>query len=1143
MTRINTNVSSLNAQKTLARNNQSLQTAMTRLSTGLRINSGKDDPAGMIAAAIQSNDIASTQMAISNTQRGSMLIGTADSALGQITGLLRDIRGLVTEVGNTAVMSADQIAANQLQVDSALQAIDRISQVTQFQGQRLLDGSLDFINTAQVIPQIQSLEVDTANLGATGQMAVSVEVAAHAERAQITTSSGEAMANAKLSFAARAEVVSGVWIQADSNSSAYDGVKFAFATGGTAGSETAAYNSTTKTLTVTGAAASTWTQVIAAINSTTVGVGNLFTASGSGGAVGASPTLDHDTLSQVSINIGARAKGIDFNNVKVTMASSATVTSGEAVANYDENSKQLTITVNNGTTGNGAADRLTDSTLLSAIVAKINAVTLSDGTTLAFNATYPTGSAGTDRVFGMITADTATLANSSVSGYMNSAFTAGARATGALTLAAGASIHTNAAGTFAFAAGAGGTVAVRSLVAGTPDTAVTFTKVAAATSAAYTAGTNTLAVSVDDRTTGTFALAGMAHAATITFTSNAAGIGDLDVTFTRTGGAGPSTASYTAGASPALAIEIADTDVETLTTFLGIIQTELTAHAAPFTMTNTGTGTDPVAGATTPDDFTTARTATVDDVIDAIVGHSGAPGTFTAQLLTGNASTLLDGETLTNFNAKAAALDIKSTTLGSTADNVRVAFHTSADVAVGHETAVYDSLLKTLNVTMNASSTVAQVVAAINNSVDTTGAATGAWKATNLNPTVTDGGVFSADAGFVFTSADTVSVEALNPGANYNDMQIRFQTVASLSGTAKAQAGYDEASNTFTIQVKNSEAAADAVTLQDISTAISAVSGFAGSYTTKNAASYVNQSSGIIFGKSVDTTAIGNTGSTGGNTLVADLSLEIGSNDGQQVFTFKAGTTANQVAAAVNVVSDATGVVADQDNSLVDLRSAVYGSKGFVSVNVISEGAGGLLKQSVSSFRENGVDANAKINGVQATANGNQLSINTSSLAMTLNMQAETNGNFRFNILGGGAQFQLGPDVVSNQQLRVGIQSINTARMGGVSGKMYQLSSGSSAALGTDANLAAKIVDDAITSVTSLRGRLGAIQALSMQTNQNTLEDMVENMKTSLSLIQDTDFAAETANLTRAQILTQSGMAVLSIANQQPQQVLSLLPR
>ena len=122
MTRINTNVSSLTAQKTLAKSHAQLQQALTRLSTGLRINSGKDDPAGLIASESLNSDIVSTQKAISNSQRANQMIGTADSALGQVTSLLNDIRGLVTEAANSGAMSSDEIAANQLQVDSALEA-------------------------------------------------------------------------------------------------------------------------------------------------------------------------------------------------------------------------------------------------------------------------------------------------------------------------------------------------------------------------------------------------------------------------------------------------------------------------------------------------------------------------------------------------------------------------------------------------------------------------------------------------------------------------------------------------------------------------------------------------------------------------------------------------------------------------------------------------------------------------------------------------------------------------------------------------------------------------------------------------------------------------------------------------------------
>ena len=188
MSRINTNVSSLVAQKTLNRSNNELQTALTRLSTGLRINSGKDDPAGLIASEVLRSDITSVNKAITNTERAVQLISTADSALSQVSNLLNDIRGLVVEAANSGALSDEQIAANQLQVDSSLEAIDRIAQTTTFQGRTLLDGSLDFLTTAgSGFGTVSDLSIDQANLGASGSLDVDVTISTAATQAQLTS--------------------------------------------------------------------------------------------------------------------------------------------------------------------------------------------------------------------------------------------------------------------------------------------------------------------------------------------------------------------------------------------------------------------------------------------------------------------------------------------------------------------------------------------------------------------------------------------------------------------------------------------------------------------------------------------------------------------------------------------------------------------------------------------------------------------------------------------------------------------------------------------------------------------------------------------------------------------------------------------
>jgi len=80
-----------------------------------------------------------------------------------------------------------------------------------------------------------------------------------------------------------------------------------------------------------------------------------------------------------------------------------------------------------------------------------------------------------------------------------------------------------------------------------------------------------------------------------------------------------------------------------------------------------------------------------------------------------------------------------------------------------------------------------------------------------------------------------------------------------------------------------------------------------------------------------------------------------------------------------------------------------------------------------------------------------------------------------------------------------------------------------------------------ITKVASLRGRLGAFQKTTLETNIASLNDTLENLTDAESAIRDSDFAKESAELTRSQILVQSGTSVLAIANSNPQNVLALL--
>jgi flagellin len=320
MTRINTNVGSLNAQKSLQWTNAQLQQALTRLSTGLRINVGKDDPAGLIASEILRSDIVSSQKAITNSERANQMMATADSALGQISLLLHDIRGLVEEAANAGAMSDEQIAANQLQIDAALQAINRVAQTTKFQGNGLLDGTLDFITNSATIPDIKDLKINQATIGSTGQLDVNVEILTAATQASIESASGDAMAVATLKFAPRTTLVltgaAELSITAMTAGPQMEGVTVTLTDTGT---DSATYNQETKVLALTydSVGATTAADLATLINAIPGGgLPDLFYAVGDAVAVDA--LVSGDTLVAPEMVFTAKTAGTEFNNVKVS---------------------------------------------------------------------------------------------------------------------------------------------------------------------------------------------------------------------------------------------------------------------------------------------------------------------------------------------------------------------------------------------------------------------------------------------------------------------------------------------------------------------------------------------------------------------------------------------------------------------------------------------------------------------------------------------------------------------------------------------------------------------------------------------------------------------------------------------------------
>ena len=137
---INTNVNSLNAQRNTLNTQNSLATSMQRLSSGLRVNSARDDAAGLAIADRMNTQVRGMNVAIRNANDGISLAQTAEGALSEIGNNLQRIRELAVQSAN-ATNSASDRAALQLEVSQLVSEIDRVASQTQFNGLNLLDGS------------------------------------------------------------------------------------------------------------------------------------------------------------------------------------------------------------------------------------------------------------------------------------------------------------------------------------------------------------------------------------------------------------------------------------------------------------------------------------------------------------------------------------------------------------------------------------------------------------------------------------------------------------------------------------------------------------------------------------------------------------------------------------------------------------------------------------------------------------------------------------------------------------------------------------------------------------------------------------------------------------------------------------------
>jgi flagellin len=263
-------------------------------------------------------------------------------------------------------------------------------------------------------------------------------------------------------------------------------------------------------------------------------------------------------------------------------------------------------------------------------------------------------------------------------------------------------------------------------------------------------------------------------------------------------------------------------------------------------------------------------------------------------------------------------------------------------------------------------------------------------------------------------------------------------------------------------------------------------------------------------------------------------------------FNASSNTTAGDLINSINAASTQTGVVASFSGSAINLNSTAYGTGG--QINLVD--ANGVIRSGGA-----GVDTKA------GTAAAATLKIGTTTAAFTGGINGnggltleDADGN-TFTLSDGGnatssTATAVGQVVVGSATFQVGAESGQTASLSLGDFAASQLGTGAVSGLNlgnlnltsqSGASDAMQVINQAISDVTTARGNIGNFQSNVLQVNVNNLTTAQQNLSASLSTIQDTNVASEMTNFTKLQILEQSGISVLSQANQLPQQILSLI--
>jgi len=318
---VNTNIASLTAQRNLTGSQNDLSTSLQRLSSGLRINSAKDDAAGLAISERFTAQIRGLNQGIRNANDGISVAQTAEGAMSEITNNLQRIRELAVQSAN-ASNTADDRSALQVEVNALLSEIQRVATNTNFNGNQLLNGTFNGAtfqvgaNKGETVDFGNIADMQTAALGSTttntsaglsaNSSTITVLTAVTAGTFTIDSGNGNgAVSIGGLDAAASAQVRAGDLVTAINNVSSQTGV------GATYNTSTGAIvlNSEAAVVTIAGAGATATTTGIAAGTnntvSTTTGISSLTVAN----APGASLAISHVDSALKAVNTARASLG------------------------------------------------------------------------------------------------------------------------------------------------------------------------------------------------------------------------------------------------------------------------------------------------------------------------------------------------------------------------------------------------------------------------------------------------------------------------------------------------------------------------------------------------------------------------------------------------------------------------------------------------------------------------------------------------------------------------------------------------------------------------------------------------------------------------------------------------------------------